>query len=350
VNYAVILAGGAGTRFWPLSRKHLPKQFLRIVEKQSLIEATISRIRKIIPDERIFIITNKIYLGEIKQQLRKFNIPQGNIILEPSPRNTLPAIALCAQIIRGKDLKANLLISPSDHYIKDIVRFRKDIFKALNLAEEGFLCLIGIKPDSPRSGYGYIKTGKIKSKDTFFVDSFKEKPTPDEAKRIFGKKDIFWNSGIFCFKAKAILEEIKRYLPVLYHQISSIRNKQDSERIWPRIKPISIDYGLLEKFKNLVMVAAKFYWSDLGSWDALSDILPRDKRNNVVLSDCDCVSLDNSNTLVCSYGHKRLIAAVGLKDLIVVDTPDALLVCKKENAQDIKRLVELLKKRRRTCV
>lgn len=351
MNYAIILAGGSGTRFWPLSRKHLPKQFLKIIEDQSLIEATVRRIQKIIPDNNIFIVTNKIYLDEIKKQLKDFNIPVGNIILEPSPRNTLPAIALCAQIIRLKDPQANLLVSPSDHYIKDIGRFKETAIEALGLADAGgFLCLIGINPDSPRSGYGYIQTGKKIGKDSFTVAHFKEKPKPSAATKIFQHKGIFWNSGIFSFKAGVILNEIKNYLPGLYSQITKIKQKQDIINIWPKIKSVSIDYGILEKSKNLSVVIAKFRWSDLGSWDALGDILPRDKKNNVVLSDCDCVILDTNNTLVCSYERKRLIAAVGLKDLIIVDTPDALLVCKKDKAQEIKNLVEILKKKRKACV
>lgn len=349
-NYGVILAGGTGTRFWPLSRRHLPKQFLRIVEKRSLIEDTISRVRKIMPDTNIFIVTNKVYLNEIKRQLKHFNIPRENIILEPRPCNTLPAIALCAQIIKLKDSQANLLVLPSDHYIKDIGRFKQAIDKALTQAIEGYLCLIGVRPDSARSGYGYIKVGSQKENNMFYVKSFKEKPHPNKVKRIFRQNGVFWNSGIFCFQAGVLLNEIKRYLPKLYYQIIKINQKQNIENIWPKIEPVSIDYGLLEKSKHLVMVVAKFRWSDLGSWDALGDILPKDAKNNIVLSDCNCVSLDSSNTLICSYERKRLIAAMGLEDLIIVDTPDALLVCKKEKAQDIKRLVEILKKKRKSYV
>jgi mannose-1-phosphate guanylyltransferase len=350
MEYAIILAGGIGSRFWPLSRESLPKQFLRIAEKQSLIEATVRRIRKIIPEDNIFIVTNNIYLGTIKKQLRNFNIPKCNIILEPRPKNTLPAISLCAQIIRLKDPKAKLIVLPSDHYIKDDLNFKFTIKKALTAAEEGFLCLIGIKPNSPRLGFGYINVSNKIDKDIFYVKSFKEKPQPKEAKSLLKMKGIFWNSGIFCFKAEVLLNELKTYLPTLYYQINRIKQRYDITKIWSKIKPISIDYGLLEKSRNLVMVVGKFNWSDLGSWDSLSDLLPKDRKNNTILSDCDCVSLDINNTLVCSYEHKRLIAALGLKDLIIVDTPDALLVCRKDKAQDIKRLVEVLKNKRKKCV
>jgi mannose-1-phosphate guanylyltransferase len=350
MEYAIILAGGIGSRFWPLSRESLPKQFLRIVEKQSLIEATVRRIQKIIPEDNLFIVTNNIYLNTVKNQLKNFNIPKNNIILEPRPRNTLPAISLCAQIIRLKDPKAKLLVLPSDHYIKDDLKFKQAMKKALAVASDGFLCLIGVKPNSPRLGYGYINISKSKNEDIFYVKSFKEKPKPKEAKRLLKIKGVFWNSGIFCFKAGVLLEELKKYLPSLYYQIIKIEQKEDIIKVWSKIKSVSIDYGLLEKSKNLVMVVGKFDWSDLGSWDALSDLLPKDRKNNTILSDCDCVSLDVNNTLVCSYEHKRLIAALGLKDLIIVDTPDALLVCRKDKTQDIKRLVEVLKKKRKKCV
>lgn len=350
MDYAVILAGGSGSRFWPLSRESLPKQFLRITEKQSLIESTVRRIRKIIPEDNIFIVTNNIYLDTIKKQLKKFNIPKSNVILEPRPKNTLPAISLCAQILKLKDPNAKLIVLASDHYIKDSFKFKIAIKKALTAADEGRLCLIGIKPNSPRLGFGYINISKSKDEDIFYVKSFKEKPSPKEAKKLLKRKGIFWNSGIFCFKAEAILEELKNNSAGLYYQIVKIEKKEDIIKVWSKIKSVSIDYGLLEKSKNLVMVAGKFDWSDLGSWDVLSDLLPKDSKNNTILSNCDCVSLDISNTLVCSYEHKRLIAALGLKDLIIVDTPDALLVCRKDKAQDIKRLVQVLRKKRKKCV
>lgn len=348
MNYAIILAGGAGTRFWPLSREELPKQFLRIIGKNSLLEETIKRIRPVVADKNIFIITNQIYLSKIKAQIKRFNIPIENIILEPGPLNTLPAIALGAQIINLKDPLGNLLVLPSDHYIKDSIRFRQVISKALDVARSGSLCLIGIKPDSPCTGYGYIQAGVKKGKDAFYVKSFKEKPLINEAKRLFKKKSIFWNSGIFCFKSEVILREIQSYRPRLYRQIIRIKYKQDIDRIWHRIRPVSIDYGLLEKSKKLIMVTAKFYWRDLGSWDALCDVLPKERKNNIILS--DSINLDSTNTFIYSEVPKRFIATVGLEDTIIVDTKDALLVCRKEKSQKIKKLVGFLKKKRKKCV
>ena len=348
MDYAIILAGGVGSRFWPLSRKSLPKQFLRIMGTDTFLEATLRRIQKIVPNENIFIVTNRIYLDEIARQSKKFKVPRENIILEPQPLNTLPAISLCARIINLKDDQANLLVLPSDHYIKDNASFRKVMLKALNLSAKGFICLTGVKPDSPCSGYGYIKTGRKIGKDGFFVEYFKEKPTLNTARRLFKEKGIFWNSGIFCFRAVTVLRELKTHVPKLYAQIIQIKQKQDIPKIWHKIRPVSIDYGLLQKSRNLVMVRAEFYWCDLGSWDALSGVLSRDRKKNTILS--DCINLDSTNIFVYSPGYKRLIATVGLQDTIIVDTPDALLVCKKEKSQDIKRLFALLKKKRKKCV
>ena len=350
MNYAVVLAGGSGTRFWPLSRRHSPKQFLKIIEKQSLIEATIRRIRTIIPDKNILIITNNIYLEEIKSQLINFNIPEENIVLEPNPKDTLPAISLCAKIIMQRDRQANVLATPSDHYIKDSVKFKQAMLRALSISSEGNLCLVGIKPNKPRSDFGYIIAAKRKNKDSFFVKCFKEKPKLNEARKIFDKKNVFWNSGIFCFKPEVLLNDLTTHLPNIYHKIIKIRQKADITKIWDTIKPISIDYGILEKSKNSVMLLGKFRWYDLGSWDSLSDILPKDRKSNVVLSDCDWFGLDTHNTFVYSYEHKRLVAAIGLKDFIIVDTPDILLVCNKGKSQEIKRLVGLLKKKINTYV
>lgn len=348
MNYAIILAGGVGSRFWPLSREFLPKQFLKVIGKNTLIVETIRRIQPIIPHKNIFIITNQAHLPKIKRQLRRFRIPLENIILEPKPLNTLPAIALGAQIINLKDNQANLLVFPSDHYIKDNIKFKQVIFKALDLASRGSLCLVGIKPDSPCTGYGYIKTGRRIGQDIFYVKSFKEKPQLNEARKLSRRKQIFWNAGIFCFKSEVILREVQLYLPSLYRQIIKIEDKQDIENIWHRIKPISIDYGLLEKSKNLVMVGAKFYWRDLGSWDALCDVLPKDRKNNVILS--DSINLNSTNTFVYSEVPRMLVATIGLENTIIVNTPDALLVCKREKSQEIKKLVGILKKKRKKCV
>lgn len=348
MNYAIILSGGTGSRFWPLSRKHLPKQFLKIIGRKSLLESTILRTRKIVPDKNIFILTNKNYLQQIKRDIVDFKIPEKNIILEPKPLNTLPAIALAAKILDTQDPEANLLVLPSDHYIKDGSLFKQVMLKALRISRSGYLCLIGIRPNRLHLGYGYMQSGKIIEDKVFHIRAFLEKPVISKALKIFNKKNIFWNSGIFCFKADTVLREIRRYAPKLHKKIEQIKSQDDIGRVWNRIQPISIDYGLLEKTKNLAMVVGEFFWSDIGSWDSLCDVLPKDMNNNVALA--HCIHLDSTNTFVSSHNSKRLIATVGLKDVIIVDTPDALLICRRDKTQDIKRLVEVLKKKRKTCV
>jgi len=348
VDYAIILAGGKGTRFWPLSRKATPKQFLRILGKDTFFEATLRRAKQIIPLKNIFIITNQAYLKEIKEQSRQFGISCENIILEPTSLNTLPAISLCTKIISLKDNYANLLVFPSDHYIKDPLKFKQAMLKALRLSLEGFICLIGIKPHTPHSGYGYIKAGKIITKDAFHIHSFIEKPAPLIAKSLFRRKGIFWNAGIFCFQAKTLFQELSKNCPALYRQISRIEKAKDIKNIWKKIKPVSIDYGLLEHSRKLAMVEALVYWRDLGSWEALCEVLSKDKYGNAIVPDCE--HLGSSNIFVYKHKASRLIATIGLKDTIIIDTPDALLVAKKKNADQIKHLVGILEQKRRKCV
>jgi mannose-1-phosphate guanylyltransferase/mannose-6-phosphate isomerase len=346
--YSIILAGGSGTRFWPLSRLLFPKQFIKIRGKSSLFQDTLKRTRKFSEEKNIFIVTNRSYFSEIKNQIKAIRIPEGNIILEPKSLNTAPAISLCAQLISSKDKDALLIVFPSDHFITGEKEFRQDILKALFFAQSNLLVTVGVKPETPHTGYGYIKTGVSLGSRAFRVKSFIEKPPINKAKRIYRRKDIYWNAGIFCWKAKIFLEEVKKYLPTLYSQIVKVNKKQDIKRVWPKINPISVDYGILEKSKKIVLVAVRYKWRDLGAWDALREILPEDKNNNILQA--DCFDLDSQNIMVFSK-TKKLIATIGLKNLIIIDTPDAMLVCDKNRSQDVKILVEhLRRKNRKECI
>lgn len=347
MNYAVILAGGIGSRFWPVSRLSLPKQFMNIAGHSSLLQDTLRRIRPLINDKNIYIVANKTHLGVIRKQIKDFSIPGSNIILEPRPVNTAASIGICAQLLRAKDKDAILLIFPSDHHIKNNARFRRDILKAVDLAKDSSLVTLGIRPNRPHSGYGYIKTGLSLGRGRFRVKSFIEKPSISKAKKIYKRKDIFWNAGIFCWKADIFLEELKKYLPEMYGRVIRINNKADISRFCLKVRPVSVDYGVLEKSKRIALVAAGFTWSDLGSWDALCEVLPKDENNNIILA--DCLSLGSKGNIVLSK-TKRLIATVGLANLIIVDTPDALLVCSRDRSQDVKTLVDCLKnKKREVC-
>jgi mannose-1-phosphate guanylyltransferase/mannose-6-phosphate isomerase len=343
MTYAVILAGGTGMRFWPFSRELEPKQFMQVVGGSSLLQTSICRLGKLISHENIYIITNNNYLYEVKRQIEKFSIPEDNIILEPEGKNTAPAIGLAARLISQFDKDAILVVLPSDHYIKNLSKFRNCLKKAVVCSQKDFLVTIGIKPKTPSIGYGYIKIKeKLKDKKISFfkVDKFLEKPNLENAKEYFKDKRFFWNSGIFIWKATVFLNELKSCLPNLYSQLLSIKTKKDIPRCWSKVIPISVDYGIMEYSKRIILIPADFYWTDLGSWDALNEILPKDKSGNVIQADC----LDLGSHYISVFSRaNRLISTIGLKDIIIVDTPDALLVCDKNKTQDVKKVVQHLK-------
>jgi mannose-1-phosphate guanylyltransferase/mannose-6-phosphate isomerase len=337
--YAVILAGGVGSRFWPFSRELEPKQLMKIVGETSLLQATVERVRGMITPSNIYVITNNIYFYEVKAQLARFGIPDDNIILEPQGKNTAPAVGLAAKLIAHTDPEAMLVVLPADHHIKGLAEFRHTLKQAIQAASEGLLVTIGIKPANPSTGYGYIKV-KGKKAIVYSVERFFEKPSLKDAEKYIKSKDFYWNSGMFVWKAGVFLSEVKRYLPGLYRLLNSIHVLKDIERVWPKIKAISIDYGIMERSKKIALVPAKFYWTDLGSWDSLEEFFPKDKSGNILSP--DTLAMDCKGVGVFSRGN-RLICAVGAKDLVVADTPDALLVCDRNRTQEVKNLVAMLK-------
>jgi len=339
MTYAVILAGGVGSRFWPFSRSFEPKQFMKIIGEASLLQATIQRLKGLVDKRCVYIVTNNIYFHEVKAQVAKFGIPDSNIILEPQGKNTAPAVGLCAKLISGIDKEAVLLVLPSDHYIKNAVNFKKAVKKAIACAKKGFLVTIGVKPVAPSTGYGYIKAGA--GKDGYIaVDKFLEKPDLNKAKKYFKDKKFFWNSGMFIWKASVFLDEVKKYLPKLYASLRLIDSVDDVHKAWPRIEPISVDYGIMEHSRRIALIPADFYWTDLGSWDALAEIFPKDKKGNIVNS--DTLNIDSHGVCVFAKGN-RLVSTIGVNNMVIADTPDALLVCDRGRAQDVKQLVERLK-------
>ena len=344
--YALILAGGIGTRFWPLSRELEPKQFLKLKGDMSLLQQTIERIEPIVPADRIFIITNEQYKLHIANQVKKFAIPEANIILEPKGKNTAPAIGFAAKLISKRDPEAVMMVLPADHYIENKMKILDTLNAAALLAAEDYLVTIGIVPDMPHTGYGYIKLkGKslLDSVKAHHVDKFVEKPDKKNAEKFLKTKKYLWNSGIFVWKASVILSEIKKCLPDLYKNLSRLNAVVDPE-IWDDIKPISIDYGVLEKSKRVAVIAAgDLGWNDLGSWASLRKVHAKDMRGNVIHAD----SIDMDSRDITVFGSNRLIATIGLKDVVVVDTDDALLVCDKERTEDVKAVVETIKGNKR---
>jgi mannose-1-phosphate guanylyltransferase / mannose-6-phosphate isomerase len=343
MNYAVILAGGVGSRFWPFSRELEPKQFMQIIGQESLLQVTVKRLKGLVDPQHTYIITNKIYFYEVLAQVGKFHIPEKNIILEPLGKNTAPAIGLCAKLISQKDKDAVLLVLPSDHYIKQTGNFIATLKKAIRCAQADLLVTLGIKPTAPSTGYGYIKVGR-KIDCYLKVEKFLEKPDLSKAKKYFKDSSFYWNSGMFIWKATVFLDEVKKYLPGLYANLQKINSTDDIAEVWPQIEPISVDYGIMERSRRIALLAANFYWTDLGSWEALSEIFPKDKKGNI--ANGDTLDLDSQGICVFSKGN-RLISTIGIKNAIIADTPDALLVCDRNRTQDVKKMVELIKSLKR---
>ena len=339
MTYAVILAGGVGSRFWPFSRELEPKQFMKIIGETSLLQSTIQRLSGVVESKNIYIVTNNIYFYEVKAQIAKFKIPDKNIILEPQGKNTAPAVGLCAKLISKIDKDAVLLILPSDHYIKNLDNFKRTLKKAIACARNNLLVTIGIKPNAPSIGYGYIKVDGKKN-GYLTVEKFLEKPDLNKAKKYFKDKKFFWNSGMFIWKASVFLAEVKKYLPKLHANLQMINSVNDIARVWPKIEAISVDYGIMEHSKQIALIPSNFYWTDLGSWDALAEIFPKDQKGNI--SSANVLHHDSQGVCVFNWGS-RLISTIGLKDVVIADTPDALLVCDRSKTQDVKKLVEKLK-------
>ena len=345
--HAVILAGGIGSRFWPLSRVTSPKQLLRIAGDESLLKETIKRLSPLVPRSHVSIVTNSSQAEIIRLHLSQGKkVSATKIIAEPAGKNTAPAIALAAVKLFRKDPDAMMVVLPSDHIIGDGAAFRKTLKAAVELAESGALVTFGVKPKSPHTGYGYIKAkrGVYKKAGAFkarLVERFVEKPKLEKAKKFLKEGGYFWNSGIFVWKARTILEEMKTHLPSLYKNIMAIKGDGDVISAYSKIEAISIDNGVLEKSKNVVVIEADFSWSDMGSWSSMSEVFKPDAKGNITKG--RVVDIGSVDSLI--IGSDRLVATIGLKDMIIVDTPDATLVCPKTRAQEVKDIVGILRKK-----
>lgn len=348
--YAVIMAGGSGTRFWPLSRQMSPKQLLRIDSDDSLIQQTVKRINPLIPLDKIHIVTNENHYLEMKMQLSSLGDRSCNFLIEPEGRNTAAAIGLAAISLYKKDPNSLMLVMPADHIIKKSERFLNIIKHAAEIAKSGYLVTFGIKPSRPETGYGYIKAqgSGLKAKGYSNVERFTEKPDLETAKGYLKEGGYYWNSGIFLWKSSVILNEIKNYLPELYKNLMDVKkavggNGFDAavRSAYQKIKSVSIDYGILEKSKKVAVIPADIDWCDVGSWSALDEVVEKDKDGNIKMG--NVIDIGSGNSIL--YGGKRVLATIGLKDMVVVDTDDATLVCRKSEAQKVGKIVDELKKR-----
>jgi len=352
--YAVILAGGSGTRFWPLSRKKTPKQLMSVFGGKSMLQRTVERVIPMKP-KRILLVTNALQAEESARQVRGYQKEcRIDIIEEPVGRNTAPAIGLAAAIIARHEPDALMLVLPADHYIVREEEFRKTVLKGREAALNGYLVTMGIEPSRPETGYGYIEADKeLRGAGPYPVRRFVEKPDLNKALEFITAGNFYWNSGIFCWRADVILDSIMSFMPELSGALTRLEFSDDIwelEDLKPQIEDIyrdvpgeSIDFGIMEKADNVMVIPADFGWSDVGSWSALPEVIAPDQAGNVAIGVREELTLDACGCLVCGGG--KLVALIGVRDLIVVDTPDALLVCNRERAQDVKKIVEQLEKR-----
>lgn len=344
---ALIMAGGRGERFWPKSRRNLPKQFLSLTgDGKTMIQLTVERILPLVNMEDIYIATNKEYKSLVQQQLPC--IPDENILCEPVSRNTAPCIGLGAIHILKKNEDAIMMVLPSDHLIKYSSMFLNTLKDTFEIAQENSnLVTIGITPDYPETGYGYIKFNPSNCKGrAFAVDGFVEKPNKETAKEYLASEDYLWNSGMFIWKASTVIEKMKEFIPDIYDGLKEIKeaigtSEQEIvlEREFQEFQSISIDYGIMERSSNIYTVPGTFGWDDVGSWLAVERIKTSNEFGNVV--EGNVITIDSKNCII--EAGEKLIATVGIENLVIVDTDDATLICEKSSANNIKRVLDNLK-------
>ncbi|OLD68225.1 MAG: mannose-1-phosphate guanylyltransferase [Ignavibacteria bacterium 13_1_40CM_2_61_4] len=352
--YAVIMAGGVGSRFWPRSREKSPKQLLEIIGKGTMIQNTVKRISSFIDEKNTLIVTNKIQKSLVAKQLP--HIPHENIITEPLARNTAPCIALAALFIQRLDPEAVMVVLPADHVMQDEEEFRRILNLAIWVAyESGKLITVGIQPTRAETGYGYIQVideddrkNPYFSRGVFRVKTFAEKPNQSTAQEFIKSGDFLWNSGMFIWRVDSILKEIQTLLPEMYAQLKNVDRviggdnyEHVLETAYRTIRPISIDYGVMEKTREVYVIKGNFGWSDVGSWDEVFRLSGTDEHGNSVTG--KALLQDTNNTLV--HAGDKFVATIGVEDLIVIAADNAVLICKRGESQDVKEIVDYLRRK-----
>ncbi len=340
---ALIMAGGIGSRFWPLSRKNNPKQFLNILSEKSMLQMTVDRLTSKIDLKDIFIVTSNEQVELTKLHLPE--LPEENVIIEPFGMNTAPCIALSALYLsRSYDKNTRMIVLPADHLIIDKNDFLQSLDAGDEIASQDNLVTFGIKPNFPATGYGYIEAGEKIERDMFYVKQFKEKPDYQTAQKFLQKGNFFWNSGMFLWKIETILNAFKNYLPKVYGLLQQIEtNWQESgisadiTNVYRKMPRLPVDIGIMEQAEKRVVIPVDYGWNDVGSWKALYEISPKDRNQNVI--NCDNITLDSKKNYVHS---DKFVALIGIEDTIIVETSDALLITKKEKAENVKKIVEKL--------
>jgi len=357
--HAVIMAGGSGTRFWPRSTQSHPKQFLNIFGDQTMLQATAGRIKPIIPPEQTWVITNEKYVGLVEEQLPE--IPGPNIIGEPVAKNTAPCIALAAAFIKAQDPEGTMVVLPADHLIENTDRFLSVVKSAASKADrDRTLVTIGIKPSHPETGYGYIEFEKssgdeIDGNEVKKVIQFTEKPDRDIARKFIESGNFLWNSGMFVWRASTIIEEFRKYIPEIYESVQQLAasvtadDEDENEAVnsfYNACPSVSIDYGIMEHAADVFVVPGEFGWNDVGSWLAVYELRKKDSHGNVIETS-PAELINSSNNLIHSENNK-IVALVGVHNLAVVETEDAILICNLKEAQGVKQVVENLKSNDKT--
>ncbi|MBN2118745.1 MAG: NTP transferase domain-containing protein [Anaerolineales bacterium] len=354
-TYAVIMAGGGGTRLWPVSRKQTPKQLLPLLGRETLFQGTIARLEKLFPPERILVVTVAEQAREMQKQAP--TIPVENYLIEPAPRGTASVVGLAAAVLRKRDPQAMMAIQTSDHYIRNHDLFHYLISAAFEVAQNGFLVTLGISPTYPAIGYGYIQQGEPLDGNyrypVYAVKSFKEKPDERTAQQMLRSGDHSWNSGMFVWSADTIMSEIERQMPELCKAVNKIaaawgtpEQNNVLQSYWYDLRSQTIDYGVMERAEKVaVLPASGLGWSDVGSWDSLFDVLLPDMNGNVATNG-QHLALDTNNTLVYTSDDERLVVTIGLDDMVIVDAGDVLMICKVDQSQKVRDVVEHLKKHR----
>ncbi len=349
--YAVIMAGGRGERFWPLSTDRLPKQFLALFGPRSLLAETVERVRSLVPVERVLVVAGSRHAPLIRRHVP--DLPRENLIQEPAGRDTAPAIGLASIILERRHPDPVMLVFPADHAIADVRGFRRTMQRAVAVVRRhDALVTVGVRPSRPETGYGYILAGKpvTGAPGVRWVRRFLEKPSRARAARLARDPRCTWNAGIFAWRNRTIQGHLARLIPELWVRLCRVRDawgRRDGAgvlaREFPRMPKISVDYGILEKSPDVAMVPAAFPWDDLGSWSALDRVLRPDRRGNVVVG--EHVGIDSADCVI--YGTEKPIRTLGLKGVIVVDGPDGILVCPKGRAQEVRRLLRAAGGKRR---
>lgn len=348
------MAGGGGTRLWPLSRQSRPKQMLQLIDDHTLFQIAVRRLETLFSPERILVVTNSLHADELRNQTPE--LLEKNFLLEPQPRGTAPAIGLAAAFLHKHDPRAVMAVLTADHYIGNEEEFRKHLLAARELADKDHLVTLGIDPTYPATQYGYIQMGEslgeVGGYPAYKVQRFKEKPDAAEAQRMLDAGHYAWNSGMFVWKIDRIWKEFSQHMPDLHAALDKISASWDSTEFdnvlnyeWPRIAAQTIDYGIMEHANDVAVIPAKgMEWNDVGSWSSLFEVLGADENGNLVRHEMH-LDFESHNSLVQGNGTDRMIVTVGLENLVVVDTGDVLLVCSKERSQDLRKVIELLKEK-----